>query len=388
MEGWDAVFEGLKQWKKYILPFLLAVFIFAFITSYNDTMNLLGSVFGWLWYILSRFVIGFAIAYMVNFLVEFLKKRLRFPKWLALGSSYALLLGVVVWMVLYIAPLTVESVNQIINVLTDAYGRFSVYLADSEALIDPQIYEALTGTLAGIKEGLITFFKGLLNYSVIESVLKTSTRVLINISFGFLISIYAIIDKDAILRNAKAITRALFPKRAARVFELAGEANSTFSRFLIGKTLDSLIIGILSYILYAIFRLPIAPFLALVAGITNMIPYFGPIVGGVITVLLLFCYQPIYALYGLIIVVALQTVDGMLLGPKILGDAVGISPLLTVVAISIGGDVAGFLGMFIGVPLLAVFKKMIYHTFIEKRTSGKEDEALKNPEGTPDAPGG
>ncbi len=376
------MFESLRQWKKYILPFSLAVFIFAFITSYDGTMHLLRSVFGWLGFILSRFLLGFAMAYMVDFLVEFLKKRLKFPRWLAIGASYVLLLGLLVWMILYIAPLTVESVNQIITVLTDAYGRFTGYLADSEPLIDPQMFDMLTGLLDGIKESLLSVLKGLLDYSFIESALKISTRMLMNISFGFLISLYAIIEKEPLLRNARAIVRALFPKRSPRIFELAGEANRTFSRFLVGKTVDSLIIGLLSYILYMIFRLPISPFLAVVAGVTNMIPYFGPIVGGAVTVLLLICYQPIYALYGLIIVVAVQTVDGMVLGPKILGDAVGISPLLTIFAISIGGDVAGFLGMFIGVPVLAVFKKMIYHTFIKKRMASSEAS------GPPAAPDG
>lgn len=379
--------ELIKNWRKYILPFALFVFVFAFIMNYASTMALVQGVLGWVWYIISRFVIGFAMAYMVNFLVEFFRRRLKFPRWLAIATSYVLLLGLLVWMIVYIVPLSIDSINQIITVLTDAYNRLSAYLTESAGLMDPQIYETLVGMLGGVKEGLLSFFTGLLNYPFLENVLKSSTRALINISFGFLISIYALFDKERLLKNAKLVIRAIIPKRAPRFFELAGEANSTFSRFMVGKTLDSLIIALLSYILYALFRLPIAPFLAVVAGVTNMIPYFGPIVGGVITVLLLFCYDPLFALYGLLIVVFLQTIDGMVLGPKILGDAVGISPLLTIVAISIGGDIAGFTGMFIGVPLLAVFKKTVYPAFLERRLGKEEPVPAESPPEAPDDSG-
>ena len=154
------------------------------------------------------------------------------------------------------------------------------------------------------------------------------------------------------------------------------DSNRIFSRFIIGKTINSAIIAVASFIIYSVMGvitgMPLAPFLALVAGVTNMIPYFGPVIGGVITVLILLCFNPIYALYALIIVIALQAFDAWYLSPKILGDRVGISPLLIIIAVTVGGDVAGFFGMFFGIPLVAVLKLLVYDPLVKKRLAAKK----------------
>ena len=139
-----------------------------------------------------------------------------------------------------------------------------------------------------------------------------------------------------------------------------------FSSFIIGKAIDSLIIGLLCFVIMSLCQLPYAVLISAIVGVTNMIPYFGPFIGAVPGVLIMLLVSPIKALIFAILILVLQQFDGLILGPKILGDSTGLKPLWIIFAITIGGSIAGVLGMFLGVPVIAVLRYLL-NRFLQYR---------------------
>ena len=143
-----------------------------------------------------------------------------------------------------------------------------------------------------------------------------------------------------------------------------------FTKFINGKALDSLIIGILCFIGMMFIYSPYAILIAIIVGVTNMIPFFGPFIGAIPSILILLMVSPFDALIFAVFVLALQQFDGNILGPKILGDSTGLAPIWVLVSITIGGGFMGFAGMIIGVPTFAVFYTLLSEN-MDKRLAKK-----------------
>lgn len=183
---------------------------------------------------------------------------------------------------------------------------------------------------------------------------------IINLLIAVIVSIYMLADKKPLLRSTKAIIYGFIPMRNIHSFlEILRDGNKIFSGFIIGKSIDSLIIGILCFILMNILGLDYAVLISVIVGVTNMIPYFGPFIGAIPGILILLLISPVKALIFAILILVLQQFDGLILGPKILGDSTGLKPLWIIVAITIGGSIAGVLGMFLGVPVIAFLRYLL-----------------------------
>ena len=140
--------------------------------------------------------------------------------------------------------------------------------------------------------------------------------------------------------------------------------------------IDSFIIGILCAILMVILRLPYVSLISVIVGITNMIPYFGPFIGAIPGIVIILCINPIQALVFAIMILCLQQFDGLILGPKLLGDSTGMKPLWIIFAITIGGKFFGVIGMFLGVPVVAALaylaERYMRHRLAKKQLSMDE----------------
>lgn len=169
-------------------------------------------------------------------------------------------------------------------------------------------------------------------------------------------SVYMLAEKDKLLRQLRTMVHAFFPPYIAdTVLETCSFANNNFEGFFGGKIIDSAIIGVLTFGCCTIFGIEFAPLIAVVVGITNIIPVFGPFIGAIPCLLILVFVNPFDALKFLILIIAIQQVDGNIIGPKILGKSIGVSALWVLVAIVIGGDLLGVVGMVVGVPTFATF---------------------------------
>lgn len=179
-----------------------------------------------------------------------------------------------------------------------------------------------------------------------------------NALISFVISIYVILDKDTFKGQFKRMLYALFrPETVENILRVIKDVDRMFGGFIAGKFIDSVIIGLLCFILMKFLRIPEATLVSTIVGVTNMIPTFGPFIGGVPCVILMIFVDYRAALTLAIMLVALQQFDGNILGPKILGDSLGISAFWVVFAVVFFGGVFGIWGMIFGVPTFAVIYK-------------------------------
>ncbi len=185
-------------------------------------------------------------------------------------------------------------------------------------------------------------------------------KVIFNMVIGVVVAVYLLISKEKFIAQAKKLVVSVFkPAGADRLFEIGRLTNRSFGGFMVGKLIDSLIIGLLSYLGMVILGLPYALISSVLVGLTNIIPFFGPLIGIVIGGILILLQSPIDALYFLIFEIILQQVDGNIIGPRILGGRLGISDFWILVSITVFGSLFGFGGMLLGVPVFTVIYTLV-----------------------------
>jgi len=198
------------------------------------------------------------------------------------------------------------------------------------------------------------------------------TSLTFNVVLGFVISFYLLKQREDFAKGSTKLIYAVLRKETGdKLISLAKESKYIFTRFFIGKSLDSFIIGAMCFVGLSLLGNRYALLLALIIGVTNMIPYFGPFIGGIPAVLITLFEGFIPALFVALFVLALQQFDGLYLGPKILGDSIGLSPFWIITSIIIGGALWGPLGMFFGAPLCALIL-LVVNRWIDRKLDSKD----------------
>ena len=196
-------------------------------------------------------------------------------------------------------------------------------------------------------------------YSIVKGTL--------NVFFGMVFAIYLLFKKEHYQAQARKTLYALFPTRQTHTFlRIGSHVSYQFMHFLSGKTLDSFIIGLLCFVGLTILRIPYTPLISIIVGVTNIIPFFGPILGAVPSGLLVLLAEPRKIIPFVIFILLLQQFDGNFLGPKILGDSLGMPMFWTLFAITVGGGMIGFVGMVAFIPLFAALYAFLSDFFAER----------------------
>lgn len=323
--------------------------------------------------VLMPFIIGVVLAFLISPMVEsiknllnrflFRKKHQKACKYTSVALSYLILLGVLAVTIIYVVPQISESIRELTKSLGSGYN----YIMNNTAEIQEKypflpmedikqlLKKVVPENIFGYGTDLAKFI-----FPYIYSFSASFISAIIDIVFAIVISCYIILDKNKIVKQIRRIIFAFTSKnKAPLIWSTFIECNHIFSGFLYGKTIDSLIIGILSLIVMTVIQLPYALLLSVIVGVTNMIPYFGPFVGAIPGVIIYLVIEPKYAIIYVIMILVLQQFDGLYLGPKILGDLTGIKPLWVIFGITVGGAYFGVLGMFLGVPAVAVIMHII-----------------------------
>lgn len=331
-------------------------------------------------------IAGFFVAYLLNPLVNFLERKLfiklmknRHPKiarTLSIIAAYVIIVGVLVLICVFLIPQLTSSVTDLVSQIQSWYGQ-SLQWFNSLQEKYPDI--DITGIVNNIQTSIMDFLNldritGLIS-NMVPKLFSTSIaffKVIYNLIFAFIVSIYVLFDKQRLVRNLKRLVRAVFkPARAAGIIRTGSLIHHIFSSFIVGKTIDSLIIGVLCFVLMTIFKMPFALIISIIVGITNMVPYVGPFVGAIPGFFIIFISSPVQSLFYLILILVIQQFDGLYLGPKILGDSTGLRPIWIIFAISVGGAAGGVLGMFLGVPAVAVIA-ILLDQWVDKRIAKKD----------------
>ena len=336
-------------------------------------------------------IYGVAIAYLMNPLVSRLQRILK-RFWVkrlkseerarktakAMSIVLGMLTGVaiVTVLLLLVIPELYYSISGLIEKLPDQVMN----LIDSVSQWDVSQYEWLARAesylefaLGDVAQWLQTNLMGIMN-NVMNYLVSGVTDILVSvvsILIGFIVSVYVLIDKEHFKAQSKKLLYAVFPVRYAnRIMDTARHGHRIFGGFLYGKIIDSLIIGAITLVFMLIFRLPYAMLISVIVGVTNIIPYFGPFIGGIPSAVLLLLADPGQGLTFIIFIIILQQIDGNIIGPRILGTTTGISTFWVTLALFLFGGLMGFTGMIIGVPLFAVLYYII-KTLVERRLEAK-----------------
>ena len=357
----------------------LAVFLtgLALILSYYCINHFSVISAGWakLNKILLPFYLGIIMAYLlcpvynttVKYFYGLLKNRAKTPRKAmklsrVIGTVIALLviIVVIVGLIMMIIPNLYESITTLVPRLP---GYFNSTVDLIESHLDDQ--NMVTQYIAKSLDDVNTRFTEWMQ----EKLLPASEVIIRRVSSGvvatvggifdvfvaLIICIYVLNSKELFMAQGTKFIKAVFSKeRAEAIFELGRLSNNTFGGFINGKIIDSIIIGIICFIVMTILKLPMAMMISVIVGVTNIIPFFGPFIGAVPSALLLVLIKPMAALEFIILIILLQQLVGNIIGPKILGKATKLSSFWVMFAIIVGGGLFGFLGMILGVPVFAV----------------------------------
>ncbi len=344
-----------------------------------DKIDTIGSIFLTILSILVPFIWAFVIAYLANPLLIWVEKKTNFQRGICLLIVYLVIISVLVlFFILAIPslvnnltdimknmPYYVNSINKTLTEQQDFWEKIGVNdaLESMESMdlsvvkdFTKSIIEKLNAILSGMLNGVWGLTSGFFKFFI-----------------GLIISIYMLHGKENFKIGMKRFLYAIFDeKRANSIMLLIYEIDDVFSRYIVGKFIDSLIIGIIGYIGLFFLKVPYALLLSIIIGVTNLIPYFGPLIGAIPAVIITVFYSPIKAVWVAIFILALQQIDGYIIGPRILGDSVGMSPFWIILAIIIGGGLFGILGMLVGVPVMAVIRNLLID-YVSNKLKKKSD---------------
>lgn len=346
------------------------------------------SFFGKILSVTQPVIIGLIIAYLVNPIANSInggllklsnkyfnkKPRLirKISNAISVFGALAVFILMIILIIYMIVPQFIESISSMIKVLPGQLDTFIKEISaefernkDLQNLINA-LYEYeqewLQNDLTGYVNSIATYFASGV-WSVV-SFLK-------DFAVGLIFAVYILFNKALLMRQFRKLLYACLNNAAVEhIFKTGKKAHRIFSGFIYGKLLDSFIIGVLCFIGISILKIPYTMLVAVVIGVTNIIPVFGPYLGAIPCAALILLTDPIKGLYFIVFIILLQALDGNFIGPKILGNSTGLSAFWVVFAIVLGGGLFGVVGMLIGVPLFAVIYYLVT-TFVNFRLNKK-----------------
>ena len=327
--------------------------------------------------LIAPFAAGAGIAYLVNFLYNKLyattismsrkqvdektSKRLR---GLSLVLSELTVIVFIILIVFSIIPSLIDSIQNIGKSLPGALEQTRTTI--DRVLESNSFLKKIVGsdfdTIQLKLEGYVT---ETLNNNI-ENLSKSAVSIVgntvtwtINIIIALIVNIMLLINKDQMVVQTKMIIKATFGKYSKYIFEEAEIANSKFSGFFVGKVVDSVIIGVITFLGCLIMQIQYAGLVGFIVGIFNIIPIVGPLIGAIPSAVIIFSQSPKQSLYFIIFIVILQQIDGSVIGPKCIGQSTNINSFWVLFSITVFGKLFGFIGMLIGVPLFAVIYDIV-----------------------------
>ncbi|WP_300379387.1 AI-2E family transporter [Clostridium sp.] len=357
------------------LSIMLVYFFISQVSIFTDKLD-------YIIIILQPFIIGFSIAYIINFLLDFYenkffeikymkKLKLESTKGISIFLSYLTAILILSLVIKFLFPQVMGSIMGLVNDIPryiNTANKFANELIDNLS-ISPENSNLIMENFNKAVDYIIKFVTNLM--PALGLFIGNTISGIWNMVLGIIVSIYLLIDKEKLCALGKKITYALLKEKHANyMVELVHKSNYTLGRFIIGKIIDSAIIGVLTFIVLTIFKMPYSILISFIISITNIIPFFGPFIGAIPSFIIILFISPIKALWFLVIIFVIQQIDGNFIGPKILGDSIGISAFWILFSILVAGKVLGLLGMVIGVPLFAIVYSII-KDMIEGRLKAK-----------------
>lgn len=363
---------SIKELKPYLLLITYASIVFLVVTNLG---GILGQI-SWITSVVRPFTFGLVIAFVLNRPFRMIRSRLYIPLLKKTGlsekkvSSISGILSIlsVYFLLFFVTGLLISSViPELISSIESFSGNMDTYLNLITTLIsriavqfqlDSEIVNLLNtyweDLLAGIGQMLNTLLPALVSFSM------GAATSIYNVFSGLIISVYLLTGKEKLILTFKKILYAFLPDRwADYVMHVGHVANRSFGGFLNGQIIDASIVGLLCFLGMSVMRMPYAMLSSVIVGVTNIIPYFGPIIGAVPGVVLLLLTNPIKAVLFVVLIVCIQQIDGNFLSPRIVGSSIGVSGVWVLFSIIVGGKLFGIPGMVAGLPTFSVIYVLV-----------------------------
>ncbi len=338
--------------------------------------------------ILSPITVGLVLAYILNFFLRFFEyklfrniKKRSVNRALSMITAYVVLLSIIAGLLFLIIPAVVKSFAELqtkgTTFITDLINSINNILSKLP-FTPPEGFDMSLNL-----EKILNYAFELLStsgdwiISNIASIAGSTITVLKNILVGLFISVYVLLSKERLNAGCRRVFRALFSKQnEERVLSYFSRAHSKFGGYLIGKLADSTLVMLVCLLLFTIFKIPYPILIAAIIGVTDIIPFFGPFLGAIPSALIIFIIDPWKAIVFVLLILAVQQIDGNFIAPLILGDRTGLSSLGVIVAVTVMGGIFGIMGMLIGVPLFALLTSMLDDFIISRLKAKGEPTAL------------
>ena len=309
--------------------------------------------------------IGIWVGEILSSLFPKWKKSDKYAKMIATLACLVILILVVFALIMMIIPELVNSITNVISYAPSGTQNLEAWLKDILNK-NPNLEKLIIGNYLDISERLsdiatTTVLPNVNTYiKNLSSGVINALGVVVNIIIGLMVMMYLLNMKTTLASQAKNIVYAVAGVKIGN--EIVTEARyikNMFEKFIVGKIIDSIIIGIINYVFMAIIHMPYALLISVVVGVTNVIPFFGPFIGAIPSIILLLLISPVTALQFAVWILVLQQVDGNIIGPKILGQTTGLPSFWVLFSILLFGGLFGIVGMIIAVPTWAIIYRTI-----------------------------
>lgn len=344
-------FNKYIKYRDILVIVLIALVGYKLIDNYQMFLNLISTTMS----VISPFIYAMIFAYCINPIMNIFERKLKMKRGLSILSTYLLIGGAIVIGALYIVPSIVDSIISITSEIPKYMETVQGWI--NEALKNQNLYDLINSTglldnISVISGKMSSIIIGILDGSV-SSIVSITTNV-VKIGFGFLISIYILLDKERFITEVKTLTYMILKEeKGTKLIGLVRTYHEMIGKYIGTKAIDSAIIGVLAFFGLMIIGAPYTPLLAIIVGVTNMIPYFGPFVGEVVGAAVGIFVSPAMAITIFVFLLALQQFDAWYLDPKLIGDKVGVKPFYIILAVTIGGGFFGPIGMLLASPTMA-----------------------------------
>ena len=377
--------ESFNEMKKWIILVLVGVLAFWGLNNIESIFKMLGNIY----MVFSPFILGAAIAYVLNIpmtKVEYLLKKAIPDKYedkykgliraVSIVLSLLLLLCIVGFIAFLLIPELIENIESLMNsvpTLVESGKDFVIDLLDKYPDIQKEIEVvfAESGNVSGIVSSILTYIvNGIVGF------VSGMVDGFVYIFTGLIFAIYMLGQKEKLVDGMTRLIYGFTEKRKAnKIMKIAALTNKTFSKFISGQCVEAVILGTIIFVVCLLCGFPYALLIGVLTAVTALIPIFGALIACVVGAILIAITNPIQALIFVAVFVVIQQIEGNVIYPKVVGKSVGLSPLWTLLAITVGGNLFGVLGMIIGLPMASVVYSLLKES-VNKKLEKKEIEIM------------
>lgn len=356
-----------------VISALIIIAVFFLFSRFSWLTSALAKIIS----IISPIIYGAIIAYLCNPVLVFFqnkvfafkKKYLITDKILPFIFTYLFVFTVIGLIVYIVIPQIVNNYEMLQNNIVNYFTGAQEWLDNLISSIDffGNKYENLNDLFT--KNEILTDFSNFINksYSILSSVaeyiISYAGKFVIelkNLFMGLLLSVYFLASKKTLASQFKKLFSAIFSRKVyITIINIIRYTDKAFGAYIRGSLIDSVFVGIETFIILQIFRFPFAPLVALIIGVTNIIPIFGPFIGTIPSAFLILITEPSKVIWFILIIIIIQQIDGNFIAPRIIGSTTGLNSLWIIVSITIGGGLFGFAGMILAVPAFSVIYTVI-----------------------------